>query len=83
MTVSEKKTYPVLGGWLTVYPEEEITIQDDETGQPKNILMKERIVINVNNRKNKIDVAAIPVLLEVLRANKDLQSSLGVKLGLL
>jgi len=81
MDKEERKIFEVMGGSIIVMPAGQATINDEETGAPKEIEWGEKVIVRYLAKEVKIPIEVARVLLDAVKTNKKVADAIGVKGG--
>ena len=81
MDKEERKIFEVMGGSIIVMPAGQATINDEDTGAPKEIEWGEKVIVRYLAKEVKIPVEVARVLLDAVKTNKKVADAIGVKGG--
>ena len=81
MDKEERKIFEVMGGSIIVMPAGQATINDEDTGAPKEIEWGEKVIVRYLAKEVKIPVEVARVLLDAVKTNKKIADAIGVKGG--
>jgi len=81
MDKEERKIFEVMGGSIIVMPAGQATINDEDTGAPKEIEWGEKVIVRYLAKEVKIPIEVARVLLDAVKTNKKVADAIGVKGG--
>ena len=81
MDKEERKIFEVMGGSIIVMPAGQATINDEETGAPKEIEWGEKVIVRYLSKEVKMPIEVARVLLDAVKTNKKVADAIGVKGG--
>jgi hypothetical protein len=81
MDKEERKIFEVMGGSIIVMPAGQATINDEDTGAPKEIEWGEKVIVRYLAKEVKIPIEVARVLLDAVKTNKKIADAIGVKGG--